>query len=247
MDKKNLPSKFLVISSLLGVVVVAAILIKLAFWQLERAATKLQYQQQLSVRKSTQWLELPTVTVDKSFNNQGIKVSGRLLHQFTWLLDNQVENGRVGYQVLVPLQLANDNRVIIANLGWVKGALDRTILPTLKMWIGEQQVSGFLHLPNKNPYQLTAAPTAQWPKVIGEIDFSRFGQQLQQAGIGLAVYPAILRVASNSVIGYQKSWRWSNKMSVEKHQGYAFQWFALAFTLVLLTAYFSIRLHKEVS
>ena len=54
----------------------------------------------------------------------------------------------------------------------------------------------------------------------------------------LTVFNSIVRVSPFTTVGYQKQWLWVN-MSVEKHLGYAMQWFALAFTLLILTAMFT--------
>jgi len=225
-------------------VALVSLLLRLGFWQLDRAQQKLQQQQLVNQRQENLWLDLPQEQVTHAINQQRVQLNGRLLHQTTWLLDNKVYQGQVGYEVLVPLLIENSNRLVIVNLGWVKASLDRNILPPLQEWTRVQTFSGLLHVASANPYRLSAPATQDWPKRIGDIDLVMMEQQL---GFELSngVYGAILRLDPTINIGYQKQWRWGNNMTVAKHQGYAFQWFALALTLALLTLYFSMRLHKE--
>jgi len=216
-------------------------LIKLGFWQLDRAKGKVELAQQLALQPHVELIEFPLGNIDKTLNQRGISVSGRLLHQYTWLLDNQVQEGKVGYQVLVAIALTGETKLGIVNLGWVAAPPDRSQLPSLKQWSAPRQFSGQLHLPTNNPYALASPPTSDWPKRIAQIDFSMLQQHTAQP-----IFEVVLRLDQDSATGYDKQWRWSNNMTVDKHRGYAFQWFALALTLLVLTAYFGYRLTKEV-
>ncbi|NRA60235.1 MAG: SURF1 family protein [Psychrobium sp.] len=223
------------------------ILLKLGFWQLDRAQEKERYQQQLAQRMETTLSTLPELNAIEALNQQSIELSGYLLHQYTILLDNVVKRGQVGYQVLVPFRLnINEEQLILINLGWVSAGLRRDILPSLSHWKTLQNIRGQLHIPTSNPYLLTAPVRDTWPKVVAEIDFKKIDLQFNEAqAIKSSLYPAIVRLDNDSEIGYQKEWRWSNKMTIDKHIGYAVQWFALSGTLLMLSGYFIFRLRKE--
>jgi len=216
-------------------------LIKLGFWQLERAETKLNIAQQLILNQPLKLQQLPQDNIDNQLNKRDISVSGRLLHRYTWLLDNQVKNGKVGYQVVVAAAIESEPRLALINLGWIAAPVERTTLPTLKQWSGIVQLDGKLHVPTENPYTLASPETLEWPKRIAEIDFSLLEQHTERE-----IVHAVIRIDQASELGYDKQWRWSNRMTVDKHKGYAFQWFALAFTLLVLTVYFGFRLTREV-
>jgi len=240
-DKPESSVNWLSIFAILVVVVTFCCLIKLGFWQLERAEHKLKVKQQRVAQQHVVLTSLPTTNIDNRWNQRLIKVSGRLLHQYTWLLDNQVHNGIVGYQVLVPLFLEDEERLGVVNLGWVPAPLERKFLPLLERWPGAHAVIGRVHFPSKNPYALASVASNDWPKRIAQIDLTEMAKEIQQP-----MFDLVIRLEPSSEIGYDKSWRWSNNMTVDKHRGYAFQWFALAVTLLLLSSYFGFRLIKGV-
>lgn len=233
-DGKASSPNWLSTFSLLAVALVFSILVKLGFWQLERAEDKSILRQQLATNQQIKLTEFPIGNIGEIANQQRISVSGRLLHQYTWLLDNQVKEGRVGYEVLVALALTNKEKLAIVNLGWIVAPQVRSQLPLLTKWPATQLFSGQLHVPVSNPYTLASVETNDWPKRIADIDFS-----MLEKHIGHEVYGAVLRLNQDNPIGYNKTWQWSNKMSADKHRAYAFQWFALAFTLFVLSAYFA--------
>lgn len=233
--------KWLAAFSSLGVCAVFILLIKLGFWQLERAQEKLKLKQLHAQNQQVTLSSFPKGDIDERFNQQHIAVSGDLLHQYTWLVDNQVKNGKVGYEVLVALALPNEQRLAIVNLGWVAAPATRDQLPRLKEWAGTRDFTGQLHVPVANPYTIASVDTNDWPKRIAQVDIS-----MAQQHSSLKLFGAVLRLSQGSAVGYDKTWRWSNKMTVDKHNGYAFQWFALAATLLILSTYFGYQRIKEV-
>ncbi len=227
----------LVIMTLIFIALVFAGLIKLGMWQLDRADEKEQYFSSIMVRTAQPHQPLASVTA-QDLSQYPVVVSGTLLHQYTFLLDNITNNGRVGYHVLVPL-LIDDYaaKVIVVNLGWVAGNGYRDILPELNTWSGSVEITGNLHQPSDNPYAFEMKAGDKWPRVIAQIELDKITQQLQIPLGDLHLFPAVLRIEPAHQVGYQKQWLWVN-MSVEKHLGYAVQWFTLAATLLILTGVF---------
>jgi len=231
--------KWLGVSAILIVSLLFCGLIKLGFWQLQRADTKAETALQLSENRGYQLTVLPQGILTSSINQQRIDVSGRLLHRYTWLLDNQVKNGKVGYQVLVAAAIDGEQRLALINLGWIAAPVERIKLPVLTQWPEAMLLKGRLHIPTDNPFSLASVATQQWPKRIAQIDFSLLEQHTQHKFV-----KAVIRLDQDQPVGYDKHWRWSNRMTQDKHRGYAFQWFALAFTLLVLSGYFSFRLTR---
>ena len=64
--------------------------------------------------------------------------------------------------------------------------------------------------------------------------------QLLSDRLGVTLQPFTLRLDANEKYGYQRDWAESNIAS-EKHYGYAFQWYAMAFALVVLWWFYSIK------
>lgn len=224
----------------LGLVLIVFIgLLKLGFWQLERAQQKRHYFERTEQLIDSQPLDVQSLFNQVQLSQQPVQASGKLLHQYTFLLDNVTFNGRVGYNVIVPMLVDDYQRkLVLINLGWVASTGYRDLLPNLQQWQGAVEVIGNLHQPTSNPFTLTAIEVADWPKVIGELNIQTMTEQLAQEIENLTLLKSIIRVSPFNSVGYQKQWLWVN-MSVEKHLGYAMQWFALAFTLLILTAMFT--------
>lgn len=217
-------------------------LLKLGFWQLDRANNKEVTNALRTKRLHTTSLALPKIAQLNGLNGQQITLQGQLDFSKSMLLDNRVVNGVVGFEVLVPLHMKNQNRVLI-NLGWIAAGPKRSILPALTMWKNIEEVSGYLHRPSLNPFVnslINASDKKQYPIVIPAVDFEEIKTALDQD-----YYPSVIRLHEDSDWGYYKAWRWSNKMTAHKHRGYAIQWFALALTLLLLSSYFIWRLNQN--
>lgn len=245
--RKNTNTIIIISLLLVGLVVIG--LLRLGFWQLERAADKKAYFEQVLIRTALPHQRLSTLILGdvktQDLNQYPVKVAGTLLHQFTFLLDNVTHNGRVGYHVIVPL-LSDDYspQIVLVNLGWVANNGYRELLPELEQWPGIIEVRGSLHQPVDNPYAFEAGNTTTWPRVIGQLDIDNIQQQLETTQGRARLLPAVLRVDESLELGYQKKWLWVN-MSVEKHIGYAVQWFALALTLCILTFWFYWRVRTK--
>ncbi len=73
-----------------------------------------------------------------------VSLNGRWLHRYTVYLDNRQMDGKQGFFVLTPLQLANAaHTVLMVQRGWVQRNFeDRTALPVLRHPDGEVVVEG---------------------------------------------------------------------------------------------------------
>lgn len=213
-------------------VAVFSLLVALAMWQLQRATTKTRLQQHLlkleqqGATPLENWQALSVEAAD------GIRVkhSGRWLAPYAWLLDNQVLNNRIGYDLIIPVQLYGSSRAVLVNLGWVAAPVDRAHLPTLA--IPEHiQVTGIIR---SHWGGLTLGQNVedknQWPMRIQKVDIVRLGAYLP-----LPLYPALIYQLQHSPfqIHYQ-----AIVMSPERHRAYALQWalLALAVVIIALTA-----------
>jgi cytochrome oxidase assembly protein ShyY1 len=197
------------------------VLVGLGKWQLERAEQKTELLQQW--QQQTVYLAgLPGLPVSMGTR---VQLSGELDDKRWFLLDNRVRDGEVGYEVLALFQPVGESLQLLVNLGWVKADVDRSVLPEVSLPAGKIDIQGRLINP-KNALQLAQDHwITGWPKRVQGIDIARI-----KAHINRAMYPALLRVSEPIVPELKTGWRIVN-MPPEKHLGYAFQWFALAFVL----------------
>jgi len=226
------------------------VLIKLGLWQLARAEVKVVQIETRQHTLSTLSDKLPKSTEAHQHNAQLIRLNGHLDFSKTMLLDNKVVNGIVGYEVLVPFYLlegsvATKEASILINLGWIAGTGRRDQLPHLTQWPDIKELTGYLHIPSHNPFVDTVInvdegiKNIRYPLVIPAVDFYQMTSKLNQV-----YYPGVIRLHEESDWGYNKQWQWNNKMTPDKHRGYAMQWFALAVTLLLLSSYFIWQLNR---
>mgnify|MGYP005861656275 CR=1 FL=1 len=229
--------KFSSIMTVCLVVVVVLVCMRLGFWQIQRAEQK---QQQLNAIEKIQqqgvmsWEQLQQLP--KEWNKTGVLVSlnGYFDTNNYWLLDNQIYNGQVGYDLLVLLKLSDESRFLLVNLGWVKAERSREILPnvtipsgkfTLTAQIKEDNLSGFT-LANNNTQSDLA-------KRIQIIDLQALSSQSNRPLVNFMAY----RQGQADEIAaphYQ-----AVVMSPEKHYAYSVQWFLIAVACVVVAIFAS--------
>jgi surfeit locus 1 family protein len=122
---------------------VIAILLSLSYWQWQRAAQKQQSLDQLAHWQAQPATSLTELTATESQHRvnllarDGASVSftGRWVSPFVWLLDNQLVNGRPGYDVVIPVQELSGaaSAIVLVNLGWVVAPSVRTELPEINI------------------------------------------------------------------------------------------------------------------
>ncbi|MBT8149163.1 MAG: SURF1 family protein [Gammaproteobacteria bacterium] len=229
---------------LLLVALLLPLLLRLGFWQLDRAEEKHDLQQMYEARRT-----LPPLLEDSlpGLNGSGkveamrdaselafrrVKLSGRFDNAHSFLLDNQIANGRVGYHLLSPFISTSGAKYII-NRGWIAGFADRR-LPALPTVEGEQQLVASIYVPQGNAVLLgDDSWPAGWPTVVQQVDIEKMSQKLatvlfpyqlrvepEQPGAALAYWPAI-------------------STRPEKHTGYAVQWFLMSIALLICALYAS--------
>lgn len=144
------------------------------------------------------------------------------------LLDNRTRQGKVGYEVIVPIRIGQGS--LLANLGWVEGNPDRRILPQIEIpKLNAVEVDAVLAMP-ENLMQLSQVQEdiSGWPKRIQAIDISQISEHL-----GASLEQSVLRLTTplfQQITPHQAT---LNSMPPEKHIGYAVQWFGLAFALTV--------------
>ncbi|WP_432463896.1 SURF1 family protein [Agarivorans sp. QJM3NY_33] len=232
MNKK--PVSYRLLSFVVLMVALIVLMLKLSLWQWQRAEQKQvlldQYQQQ-----SQQIISLAEAVAQggKAFQlvTPGeLKVLGPRL----WL-DNQIQQGRVGYD-LYSLAETAQGKVLIRQ-GWQPASYDRQQL----LWPveGDQQAEvyrlRYISLP-------ILANSQQWLEVLPQ---GLRAQQLNLAGLaqqwGIHLLPFILDRQIDT------SPQQLIAMPVQKHQAYALQWLLMAVVACGFSIYFLKRSYGKES
>ncbi|ARU57281.1 cytochrome oxidase assembly protein Surf1 [Oleiphilus messinensis] len=222
------------------------VLIKLGYWQLDRAAEKERLIAQIESRTAMEPQDLPppdTLSPPDQWQAHPVYLSGRFEPMRYLLLDNQIRDGKAGYDILHLFTLTNGLKVLV-NRGWVAAPTYRKDLPEIFTPQNSVEVYGSLHQYHAPPLQFAATEAKdtgrRWPKRVQEINLAQLEQDME-----IRLYPLIVRLKDNQQPGaLQTGWH-VNHVSPAKHRGYAFQWFALAVTLITLTLLALIKTNRE--
>ena len=204
--------------------VCVVIMFALGSWQLQRAEQKTQRLLALELAAKTAQVDLQQVLrsnidemLDMPISFEGLADTPRY-----FLLDNKIYKGRVGYQVLVPMQ--TNLGTVIANFGWVAATSSRDILPSIQIDAKKARYAGVISLPKNNAMvKETALLDGQWPKVLQQTDLKVIQQHYDQE-----VLPFVVLLNSQETSAFVRDWQ-AVVMAPEKHLAYAVQWFLLAF------------------
>ena len=229
----NAKSRLLLITlaTLLGMDVT----ISLGRWQLDRAAQKEALQASMDgqsskyVVGSAALLSTPDAT---PLIHQHASLRGQWLAEQTVYLDNRQMNAKVGFFVLTPLQLDGSAQVVLVQRGWVQRNFEeRDKVPAIATPAGTVTVEGRMAPPPSKLFEL-GKPEAS--VIRQNLDLEQFRAQTR-----LPLMSVMLMHTGAASEGMLREWPAVN-LGVEKHYGYALQWFGIAAALALLYLWYQI-------
>ncbi|MBA6342990.1 SURF1 family protein [Colwellia sp. MB02u-10] len=217
-------------------------LIKLGFWQIDRALEKEQRQQHISELSQRQALSLAQVLtlsgLQDGINDLPIQLKGDFVGDKIFLLDNQPNKSRLGYRVYQIIESNGD--AILVNLGWVQGSIDRNILPEVSPITGQHTITGHVREVEVGiQLQAQNLTNPSWPLRVQQIELDKFSELIDKKLLPFVVY-----LDKKETIGYIKNWQ-PIVMPPEKHRAYAFQWFSLALAWISLMVWAAIKIAKK--
>ncbi|MFC5496011.1 SURF1 family protein [Caenimonas terrae] len=220
-------------------VAIAAVLgiaagLALGGWQLSRAAQKNAMHAAMEQHRNLPALdgrELAGAADPQAVVWRPVRLQGRWLPEHTVYLDNRQMQAKPGFDVLTPLRIDGTDKVVVVQRGWVqRNFLDRTRLPAIETPAGVVEVSGLIAPP---PPKLYAFSTAESGPIRQNLDL---GELRARTGLPLLTTLSVQQVGPASG-GLLREWTPPGS-GVEKHYGYAFQWFALSALIAVLYVWF---------
>lgn len=224
--------------AILATLILLPLLIALGFWQLDRAAQKQQTAALYALRTHTAPIDLNSAQkISGDLNFFPAQLTGHFDNKHSALLDNQFYQHQLGYQVLTPFILKNNHRVVLINRGWVAQSKTRTQPPQIPAVNGTVTVRGLIKVPDSKTFSLDSQlENTHWPLRLETITLSRMN-----AVTGYHFMPFIILLDINQSYGFTRDWAPINS-KIAMHYGYAFQWFALALTLLII--FIAVNLKK---
>lgn len=202
-------------------------LLALGVWQWHRADEKRVLQQQFDALQMAAPISVAQL-VETPANYTRAELRGQYDNAHSFLLDNRVLQGRVGFEVLTPFLPEASHKLLLVNRGWIAGDPARRQMPVIPAVNGVVVLRGYLYRAADNPLVANSANAASWPRVIDQIDFARM-----PALLGAPVYAFTLRLDAGTDGALSPEWPVVTS-SPDKHVAYAVQWFAMAAVLILM-------------
>lgn len=211
-----------------------AVALALGLWQLGRAHQKLALQEAIERQRAlppVTMAELARPGVAEGLRWRAVTLRGQWDAAHTVFLDNRQFQGRPGFYVVTPLRLEGSGMAVAVQRGWVpRNFLDRTALPAVVTPQGRVELQGRIAPPPARLYDFAGAAQgpirqnldlAAWRAETGQPLATDFSVQ-QEGGPG---------------DGLSRDWP-APAMGVERHYGYAAQWWALGALIAILYVWF---------
>lgn len=204
-------------------------------WQLSRAAQKEALHAAIETKNGLSPLDNPAFSTIKDIadeTHRRVSVQGVWLAAHTIYLDNRPMGGKTGFWVLTPLALQGSSQVVLVQRGWVpRDFTHRTRLPEVATPAGLVTVEGRIAPPPSKLYEFKGEDAG---RIRQNLDLNAFRVETGLPLLGVA----LLQTGAPSE-GLLREWAAPN-LGVEKHYGYAFQWFALCGLVVILYVWFQV-------
>jgi surfeit locus 1 family protein len=153
-----------------------------------------------------------------------VRITGEWVREWPLFLDNRPLNGKAGFILAMPFKIAGSNQYVLVLRGWLaRDAREYGKLPSFATPGGTVTIEGVGRLNAGHVMQLgSAAPVKPGTLVqnLGTDDVAKAS--------GLALEPYFVQqTGAGQGEGLVREWP-APDAGVDKHRGYAFQWYALA-------------------
>lgn len=264
-EDRRRPGRFWLVT--VAAVLTLAATVSLGRWQLSRAAQKEALQASIEAQKQKPLLtqaEFLALQQPSDELHRPVRLRGLWLTPQTVYLDNRQMHGVPGFYVLTPFALEGTEQTVMVQRGWVqRNFVDRTKLGAVDTPAGIVEVTGLLEPPPSHLLELgtpapapaapaaapataaapeapaPAAPAAPTPAVEG---YSPIRQNLDLEAFRAETKMPLrtdvsLQQTGPASEGLQRDWP-APALGLERHYGYAFQWFGLSALVVILYVWF---------
>lgn len=211
---------------------VVAATVSLGNWQLRRADEKRTLQAQRDAAERDEPISLAAGEPDvDALAGRRVRVRGRFVSKFDVYVDNRTYRGVAGFHVLSPIRIAGSDRHLLVLRGWVAGdPRARARLPAVPTPDEPVEVEGVALREIPRTLELgSSPPPGPHDRMWLNIDLAGFARWS-----GLSMQMPIVRESQPATTasgawddGLVRDWP-EPGVDVDRHLGYAFQWYALA-------------------
>lgn len=221
---------------LLAGLIVCVIGVQLGNWQMRRADEKTVLREAIVAAEQAEPMDGSRLVDAPEWRR--VTLEGEWVASATVLLDNRIHQGVAGYDVHTPLKLVDGHGWVLVKRGWVRAGQDRSRLPAIVTPEGVVSIEGVVLSGQRASFTLASEPGEG--VVVQYLDIEHYRNQS-----GLPVRDWVLQQVGETNDGLVRQWPRPDA-GVDRHHGYAFQWYALAsLSLALILIHVSRSLFKH--
>jgi cytochrome oxidase assembly protein ShyY1 len=213
----------------LAAIIVALIALSLGNWQSRRAEEKQRLASEQALQAALPPLDMQSLNEAKApAYFRSVQITGSFIAQWPIYLDNRPYQGKAGFYLLMPFKLKDSEKILLVMRGWLpRDVQNRVQLPTIPTPEGVLQLEGKVRESVGHVMQLGSEPALQSGVIRQNFEVA----ELSKAS-GLKLENFIIEQTSDAKDGLIRDWP-QPSLGMEKHRGYAFQWYGLAVTALL--------------
>lgn len=222
---------------LLAAIAGIAAALALGNWQLDRAAQKRAAQSRFEAMAAQAPITVTGAGIAAAdVDLRRVQARGVFDPRHAVYIDNRIHHGVPGYEVVMPLKVEGSDRYVLVNRGWVARTAERAQLPRVATAPDTVTVRGIAMVPRKRTLELSdhVMEGAIWQNLT--IERYREARPLD-------IQPFLIRQDGGPEDGLVREWE-APDFGIDRHYGYAFQWFALAGTILVFYAITRYRRKK---
>ncbi|MET0540461.1 MAG: SURF1 family protein [Variovorax sp.] len=217
-------------------------------WQLSRAAQKEALQADIELQKTRPPLDQQdflALVQPADALHRTVRLRGLWLAAQTVYLDNRQMRGVPGFYVVTPFAIEGSQQTVMVQRGWIQRNFEnRTQLQPVQTPVGLVEIEGRIEPPPAHLLELAKAEAPVADAAKAGVGSSPIRQNLDleafRAESGLPLRTDLsLQQSGAASEGLQRDWP-APALGIERHYGYAFQWFGLAALVTILYVWFQI-------
>ena len=216
-----------------------AFLVSLGFWQLERADDKRSIEASIK-QANTGSVEL--IRKEEGLQSKEyyeVRLQGKYLSDKQFIYDNQIVDQVSGYYVLTPYALEGQSKSILINRGFIPWNGRRDKLADIVIGQETREIKVQISKPIKRMELKPSEVSIQFPALIQSIDLQ---DMADRAKVDFSSVIGLLDASASN--GFIRKWE-PYTGSIEKHIGYAVQWFLMALVLAIIGIRIAIKQRKK--
>jgi surfeit locus 1 family protein len=221
------------------IVATLALLISLGFWQLDRADEKRAIEDQIASANSGDVEIVASNEFLKEKEYYHVRLQGSYIDDKQFIYDNQIVDQISGYYVLTPLVLKGDSKAVLINRGFIPWNGRRDKLADIDIAGKLTEVKVQISKPVKRMELEASELTGDFPVLIQALDLDEMSTI---ASLDFASVIGLLSPESDN--GFVRQWE-PYTGSIERHIGYAIQWFLMALVLAFIGIRLALKQRKN--